>query len=704
MNFNKKIIKEWNEAIPLGNGYLGGLLFGNENQITLNLDCSLLWDLRTNVAINEGSFTFKKMLSLIESGEEYNAELQERFGNFYEKDPFPTKIPSGKIVFSCNQNIRENFYLDLNRAIGGVKLIDNKQIDCFFSAINFLGYIRFPKEIDFDFVPPSFNNKVDKDGLSLLGYEKGEIINKDNLIIYRQPISDGFYSVVIKSIVCGDCKIAVFSIIPSYSSKKEKEVIIKIEEALKQGFDSEFIRHKKWWKDYFNITSIELPKTYQNIQDQYYFMQYLFGSGSRKGYPPMPLQGVWTAANDKLPPWKGDYHFDLNVQGTYNWAFRSGKYNEIYPLIEYFIKNYETISLASNNFFEQEDVFLIPGAADLNGRVMGGWVQYTYSIASSIWMVIILNKWYEHTFDQHFLNNYLLPIFKKTFVTLKNNFLKKKNDKYELVISISPEINNNYYSAWLKNSTYDISLIRDFLIRYIDRLEENREDAEEIKNVLTNLALESRGEEGYLLSESFSLNQSHRHLSHCMNIFPLQYLDSLNKSDYHLMKQTINNIEKYGTSEWVGFTFTWMASLFACSNNGEEAIKYLNYFLDAFVSDNGFHLNGDYKKKGYSNFDYRPFTLEANGMFNDAVQEMLMQYHHDILRLFPAIPKKWKEEGCSFKGFYINKNIYVSSKIKDKNVECEINSSKEFEITISLYNKIYKRNIMVGKNIFTFKI
>ena len=46
-------------------------------------------------------------------------------------------------------------------------------------------------------------------------------------------------------------------------------------------------------------------------------------------------------------------------------------------------------------------------------------------------------------------------------------------------------------------------------------------------------------EEGYLLSESFSLNQSHRHLSHCMNIFPLQYLDSLNKSDYHLMKQTI---------------------------------------------------------------------------------------------------------------------------------------------------------------------
>ena len=44
---------------------------------------------------------------------------------------------------------------------------------------------------------------------------------------------------------------------------------------------------------------------------------YFLGAGSRPGHAPMPLQGVWTADQSALPPWKGDYHNDLNTQFTY---------------------------------------------------------------------------------------------------------------------------------------------------------------------------------------------------------------------------------------------------------------------------------------------------------------------------------------------------------------------------------------------------
>ena len=704
MDFNKRVIDRWDEGIPLGNGHIGGLLFGNDKIIRLNLDCSSLWDTRIDQRINGKNFTFSEMLSLIQKGENSNKELQEWFGNFYEGNPFPTKIPAGSLQFSCPIEERQSFFFDSKIASGGLLLSNNRVIESFFSADNFLGYVRIPKEISFSFVPPSFKKKEisDKNDLSNLGYQDGELLSEDNTIIYRQPMHDGQYSFVAKYQIVGEGVIIIFSIIPCSNSALEIKTLKTITEALKKGFDFAFEKHKKWWSDYYKKTAITLPKSSKNVLELYDFMQYLLGSGSRKGFFPMPLQGVWTSADDSLPPWKGDYHFDLNVQGTYNWAYRSGRFEEIYPLIDYFIKNNQNIINFSERFFEMKDTYFIPGAADLSGNVMGGWVQYTYSLGSSLWMVILLDKWYEFALDKNYLLETLLPILDKSFNVLINAFLIKTEQQYKLRISISPEINNNYYSAWLKNSTYDLSLIKEFLNRYKRRLNELSINCDKVDDVLNNLVNEPINENGYLLAESFPLQESHRHLSHAMNIFPLQTIDYL--KDSQLIDKTIQTIDKYGTKEWVGFSFTWMSSLYACSGDGNNALRYLNQFIDGFTSPNGFNLNGDYQRKGYSNFDYRPFTLEANGMFNDAVQEMLMQYHHNILRLFPAIPDEWKKEGCSFKGFYLNKNIIISASIKNEEIICEIDNrtDKQF-LTIYAFNKMDNFVINRGINVFKFK-
>lgn len=708
-NQDRNIIERWDEAIPLGNGAMGGLLFGENNLVKLSVDCSSLWDLRQEERKERADFTFAEFLRLVQEGADKNEELQTRFGRFYEACPFPTKIPSGAFQLVVPEGEETLFRFIKEDALGVVQLSSGEKIECFFSANNLLGYIRCPKSVEFSFIPPDYQAEIENNegvvvgSLGLLGYQQGELTQTDGMIIYRQPMKESSYSVLIKYQEVDEKNEIVFTVKSQDDIRLDNDILQSLENALLEGFDCEFLKHKKWWNTYFEQTSVCLPNADRDIQELYETAHYLMGAGSRKGYAPMALQGVWTAAEGFLPPWKGDYHFDLNVQGTYNWAYRAGRFDEIAPLVEYFIKNKENIERFSKNFFGLEEAFFIPGAADLNGNVMGGWVQYTYSIGSSIWMVLVLEQWYSFTKDEDYKKSFLLPILKKTYLVLKERFLVNVNGTYEIVLSVSPEINNADYSSWVKNSTYDISIIKAFLKTYARYLQANGEDETEVMQILQNMPREPMGEEGYWLAQNMPLTESHRHLSHCMNIFPFQTLDFFNEGDKRLMKNTLQNLEKYGTSMWVGFSFVWMSVLYACAVDGENAVKYLKIFSNGFTSANGFHLNGDYNQKGYSTFDYRPFTLEANGMLAEAVQEMLMQYHHGILRLFPATPKTWEEQGCSFKGFYLDKDVQVSASLTSGKIECNIeNNGEAKELKVFVFGEIKTVYLQSGRNELVF--
>lgn len=64
------------------------------------------------------------------------------------------------------------------------------------------------------------------------------------------------------------------------------------------------------------------------MEKQWYMTNYLFASTSREGGVPMPLQGVWTADEGTLPPWKGDYHNDLNTELSYTHYLKANHLEE----------------------------------------------------------------------------------------------------------------------------------------------------------------------------------------------------------------------------------------------------------------------------------------------------------------------------------------------------------------------------------------
>ncbi|MCG8403190.1 MAG: hypothetical protein MJA84_16595, partial [Firmicutes bacterium] len=76
---------------------------------------------------------------------------------------------------------------------------------------------------------------------------------------------------------------------------KQSKKIIK--EAMSKGYEKMMATHCEWWKNFWDKSSISLPD--KMFEKQWYLTNYLFGSCSRKGAPPMPLQDVWTADEGK---------------------------------------------------------------------------------------------------------------------------------------------------------------------------------------------------------------------------------------------------------------------------------------------------------------------------------------------------------------------------------------------------------------------
>ncbi len=146
------------------------------------------------------------------------------------------------------------------------------------------------------------------------------------------------------------------------------------------------------------------------------------------------------------------------------------------------------------------------------------------------------------------------------------------------------------------------------------------------------------------LSPTESLNESHRHQSHLMAIYPLGIMNiEGSQQDKEVVLASLDNLKKIGTDFWVGFSFPWASCLESRAGRADEAFRYLDIYVNAFTSPNGFNLNGDQSGKGYSKFTYRPFTLDANFGAAQAVHEMLLQSWGGKIRIFPAIPSKWQD-------------------------------------------------------------
>jgi alpha-L-fucosidase 2 len=127
------------------------------------------------------------------------------------------------------------------------------------------------------------------------------------------------------------------------------------------------------------------------------------------------------------------------------------------------------------------------------------------------------------------------------------------------------------------------------------------------------------------------------------------------ENDVQRIKASLAQWDKLGTSQWCGYSFAWMSGLRARVGDAEGALRNLDIFVKAFILRNGFHVNGDQTRSGFSSMTYRPFTMEGNFAALQAVHEMLLQSWSptpgqrdtEIIRIFPATPWRWHDVSFS---------------------------------------------------------
>ena len=690
----KKSITKWDRAIPTGDGKLGSLIYG-DGPIKVSVDRIDLWDNRTNEQTLEEGFNYKNLVRLVKSGKEEDWKEHKRlFDNLSHLTPYPSKITAGRLEIDFGEQCDSIEYdLDMKRAVADVKFPDGKSIQLFNSAVRHVGALRIKGRHTLDIHIPNYisgdefgrcelNTGLDEDAENwCLQYPRSTVKKEGDYTYYLQKTHTDYEY----TLFCLEReRDGYFELYYSISTSDDGDDVIEVakkdlEEAYTLGFDALLAEHIAWWKAFNKKSSVVIPD--KQIELAYNESNYYFASCSRKGFFPMALQGVWTADNDSLPPWKGDYHFDTNVQISYQHYLKANLLSEGEVIVDYLWNMRHAYKKYTKEFFGV-DGYLIPSCSTIDGKPIGGWAMYSYAPIMTVWAIQSLDEYYLYTGDEKFLRSKAYPIFRDTGKALLA-LMEEKDGKLYLPLSSSPEIFDNRRESYLTpNSNFDQSLLIYLYTRlrdYSKKLGKDSTPYETILSKLDPLAIDPNGI--LMLDRTMLLPESHRHFSNTMAIYPLHLINYDSEENRKIIDATIAQLIRLGKGWWCGFSYPMFSQLNSMAGRGNAAHQALLEYVRFFLAENGFHLNGDFKGLGVSHFDISPFTLEAQYAFCDALQEMLIQDHCGFIDLLPAIPEEW--HSLEFKKLRTYGANLVSLKLSDdKIVKLEIITKRDTTLKI----------------------
>ncbi|MEI6750220.1 MAG: glycoside hydrolase family 95-like protein [Bacteroidota bacterium] len=641
----------WDRGLPLGNGMIGVLVWQNNGMLRLSIDRADLWDLRPTAEIEKYTYQWA-----------YQQRIKGDFDTVwkvadepYDRDAAPTKIPGAALEFDISKlGEVESATLDIASAICTLTWKNGVVFRTFVDATQPIARYDWQGTSPLPLLKaPAYNGTIAESNsnqvvggndLRRLGYPEGKLVKRKNLAVYRQEGWQKFeYEAAVIYSETNSGNEGCYTITSHYSDKpKAIPASDIVKKANKSGFDQCTVNHIQWWLRYWQQSSVSIPDPL--LEKQYYLEMYKFGAASRKGSPPITLQAVWTADNGKLPPWKGDLHNDLNTQLSY-WPSYAGNHPEEGAVFtDWLWEHKTTFEKYATNVFGAKGIN-VPGVATLTGAPMGGWHMYSLSPTVGAWLAQHFYLQWRYTMDREFLKNRAYPWFAET-ATFLEQVTEIKDGVRKLPMSSSPEFRDNRMDAcFLDMTNYDLALCRFVFEKAAELAAELsiQTEAEHWKAIVPQFGKYDLDETGGLsVAKGFPLNESHRHFSHLMAFHPLGLLDYDVEKDKQIIVNSMTRLEKNGTSQWCGYSFSWLANMYARMYRGDSAAKVLQIFASCFCSPNSFHLNGDQCKAGHSSFTYDPFTLEGNFAFASAIQEMLIQSHNGIIRIFPAIPSGWK--------------------------------------------------------------
>ncbi len=415
-------------------------------------------------------------------------------------------------------------------------------------------------------------------------------------------------------------------------SDPENDVVTAIRE-YESNLQEMYKEHKEYWDDFFTRGNISIPDKF--LENIYYVNMYTLDCSSGKDgimkHQACGLNGLWDVKRPNL--WGSKWYWDANIQASFAGAFSSNRLDwaKIFSdgLLCY-VENAKKFARDKHNFTGVAADYPHP---------------FYYSIMP--WCAQYMWFLYEYSLDTEYLRNDAYPLF----VQIAENLLQvfeydEETDTYNVYPDISPE-----QGPLAHNTTITVASAKyllKFTLESAKILGDNSPLLEKFRHLMERLPKYALSKPNnmhgvhYNDSPDTPDNQWLRHPSLLMPLYPIGEFDfDTDKEAYQYWSNTVDHIED--NSEISIFACSWLAAAAARLGRGQTALRLLyERGIDHMLRSNGLTAEETDHFINYCLMPrqmlYYPCMMEFTGEMLAAVNEMLLQSHNGIIRIFPAIP------------------------------------------------------------------